>query len=88
MTGKFLRHLAITGLMKTYLSRAIMGAVTLSALTSQIVSQNMQPSDSVKKAVYKKSIKVYEDANLGKVGRILETEPFVFILSQKDGKIH
>lgn len=66
---------------------AIMGAVTLSALTSQIVSQNMQPSDSVKKAVYKKSIKVYEDANLGKVGRILETEPFVFILSQKDDLI-
>lgn len=62
----------------------IFGAVTYSTLTSQVVNQNMQPSDPVKKAVYKTCIKVQKDATLGKIGRVLETEPLVFVLSPED----
>lgn len=65
----------------------IMGAVTLLSLTNQMVSNNMHASDLICKAIYKKYIKVDKSTSLGKIGRILETETFVFVVEpQSDSK--
>lgn len=60
---------------------AILGGVTLSNLLSQFVSLNLKQTDPVRKAIYKKTIKITPETHLGKVGRILEVEKFVLVIA-------
>lgn len=60
------------------------GFLNLKHLTKKVVSQNHQLSEPIAKAIFKQFQRVKEDAILGLVSRILETDDFVALVDESN----
>lgn len=67
--------------------RKLEGFLALKHLTKKIVSQNYQLNDPIEKALFKQFRRVTQDAVLGLVSRILETDEFVVVVDEADRPI-
>ena len=59
----------------------LQGMATISYLMNKILDSTLKQSDSIEKALFKKFIKIKSDVSVGRLSRILETQPFVVVVA-------
>lgn len=66
-----------------FLCRGFKSVVTMQKLLNVLISGNVKASDLIGKAAITVFPKVYTHATLGLVSRILEREPYVFVVEKQ-----